>query len=132
MISRSRLFAWLLWPVLALGSAAALAEPVEGAAKALHLLDYIGADYPATVQAGKVVDDAEYREQVEFVGVVQSLLADLPERAQRVIMEALSLDPRPAASPKDEGKTYGALLCGRNVMFRYSDGLCRITGLGEP
>ena len=55
----------------------------------------------------------------------------LPERAQRVIKEALSLDPRPAASPKDEGKTYGALLCGRNVMFRHSEGICQIIGLGD-
>ena len=56
----------------------------------------------------------------------------LPDRAQRVIIEALALDPRPAASPKDDGKTYGALLCGKNVMFRFSDGICRITGLGDP
>ena len=53
----------------------------------------------------------------------------LPERAQRVILEALSLDPRPAASPKEEGKVYGALLCGKNVMFGFADGVCRITGL---
>ena len=103
MISRSRLFAWLLWPVLALGSAAALAEPVEGAAKALHLLDYIGADYPATVQAGKVVDDAEYREQVEFVGVVQGLLADLPERAQRKTLEEGVGKLRQAISERQDG-----------------------------
>jgi tRNA-Thr(GGU) m(6)t(6)A37 methyltransferase TsaA len=55
----------------------------------------------------------------------------LPERAQRVIKEALSLDPRPAASPKEEGKTYGALLCGRNVMFRHSEGICQIIALGD-
>lgn len=103
MISRSRLFAWLLWPVLALGSAAALAEPVEGAAKALHLLDYIGADYPATVQAGKVVDDAEYREQVEFVGVVQGLLADLPERTQRKTLEEGVGKLRQAISERQDG-----------------------------
>ena len=53
----------------------------------------------------------------------------LPERAQRVILEALSLDPRPAASPKEEGKVYGSLLCGKNVMFGFADGVCRITGL---
>ncbi len=103
MISRSRLFAWLLWPVLALSSAAALAEPVEGAAKALHLLDYIGADYPATVQAGKVVDDAEYREQVEFVGAVQGLLADLPERAQRKTLEEGVGKLRQAISERQDG-----------------------------
>jgi tRNA (adenine37-N6)-methyltransferase len=55
----------------------------------------------------------------------------LPERARRVIMEALSLDPRPAASPKDEVKSYGALLCGVNVMFLFVDDVCRITGIGK-
>jgi tRNA-Thr(GGU) m(6)t(6)A37 methyltransferase TsaA len=55
----------------------------------------------------------------------------LPERARRVITEALSLDPRPAASPKDTGKTYGALLCGKNILFRFADGVCHITGV-EP
>lgn len=54
----------------------------------------------------------------------------LPDRAQRVIIEALSLDPRPAASPKDDGRTYGALLCGKNVMFRFADGLCRVSSVG--
>lgn len=55
----------------------------------------------------------------------------LPDRAQRVIIEALSLDPRPAASPKDDGRTYGALLCGKNVMFRFSDAVCRVTEVGS-
>lgn len=56
----------------------------------------------------------------------------MPERARRVIMEALSLDPRPAASPKDESKMYGALLCDRNVIFRHSEGICQIIGIGGP
>lgn len=54
----------------------------------------------------------------------------LPERAQRVIIEALSLDPRPAVSPKGDGRSYGALICGRNVMFRFEDGICLVTALG--
>lgn len=70
MKTRSRLFAWLpavlLGPVLALCSTLALAESAAEAAKALHLLDYIGADYPPTVQDGKVIDAGEYREQQEF------------------------------------------------------------------
>lgn len=56
----------------------------------------------------------------------------MPERARRVIMEALSLDPRPAASPKDESKMYGALLCDRNVIFRHSEGICQIIGISGP
>ncbi|MDR0279760.1 MAG: FTR1 family protein [Paucimonas sp.] len=107
MISPSRLIAWLLWPVLALGSAAALAEPVEGAAKALHLLDYIGADYPATVESGKVVDDAEYREQQEFVGTLQGLLADLPERPQRKALEEGITALRQAIDARQDGVVVG-------------------------
>ena len=60
-----------------------LAATTEGAPQALHLLDYIGADYPPTVEAGKVVDDSEYREQLEFLGVLQGLVADLPAKPER-------------------------------------------------
>ncbi len=67
MKSRSRLLAWLpailLGPVLTLCSTLAQAEAPAEAGKALHLLDYIGADYPPTVQDGKVIEDGEYREQ---------------------------------------------------------------------
>ncbi len=103
MISRSRLFAWLLWPMLVLGSAAALAEPVEGAAKALHLLDAIGADYPDTVQAGNAVDKAGHGKQLEFVGALQGLLADLPERPQRKALQDGVANLRQAISEHQDG-----------------------------
>jgi tRNA-Thr(GGU) m(6)t(6)A37 methyltransferase TsaA len=54
-------------------------------------------------------------------------LDDLPERDRRVVVEALSLDPRPAAGRDEPGREFGALLCGRNVRFRIEDGVCRIT-----
>ena len=44
MIAPSRFLAWLVLPLLALCSSNLLADTVEGAPKALHLLDYIGAD----------------------------------------------------------------------------------------
>ena len=78
MTAPFRFLAWLALPLLALCSANLLADPVEGAPQALHLLDYIGADYPATVDAGKVIDDAEYREQLEFTQVLEGLVAALP------------------------------------------------------
>jgi high-affinity iron transporter len=80
MITRKRFLTWLLLPILALCSLMALAEP-EGAAQALHLLSYLGADYPATVAAGEVVDSGEYQEQLEFHGVLQGLVAALPANA---------------------------------------------------
>ncbi|PMY47181.1 MULTISPECIES: FTR1 family protein [Pseudomonas] len=87
MTAPSRFLAWLVLPLLALCSANLLADTVEGAPKALHLLDYIGADYPPTVEAGKVIDDSEYREQVEFLGVLQGLVADLPAKPEKAELE---------------------------------------------
>ena len=83
MTSRSRFLAWLLLPVLAFCSLAASANSPEGASQALHLIDYIGADYPPTVENGKVIDETEYREQLEFLAVLKGLVADLPQRPER-------------------------------------------------
>ena len=83
MIAPLRLLAWLVVPALMSCSFNLLAANAEGAPKALHLLDYIGADYPPTVAAGKVIDESEYREQVEFLGVLQGLVADLPVKPER-------------------------------------------------
>ncbi|MBI6765075.1 cytochrome c/FTR1 family iron permease [Pseudomonas syringae] len=83
----SRFLAWLLLPLLALGSCIALADPVEGAAQALHLLDYLGADYPATVADGKVVDTVKYQQQVDNLAALQGLVVALPQRAEREALE---------------------------------------------
>ena len=83
MTARSRFFAWLMLPVLALCSLAVSANSPEGASQALHLIDYIGADYPPTVEDGKVIDETEYREQLEFLTVLKGLIAGLPERPER-------------------------------------------------
>ena len=55
----------------------------------------------------------------------------LDERSRRVILEVLALDPRPAASPKEDGKIHGATLCGRNVRFRFECGTCWISSVGD-
>ena len=83
MTAPYRFLAWLLLPALMSCSVNLLAATAEGAPQALHLLDYIGADYPPTVAAGEVVDESEYREQLEFLGVLQGLVAELPQRPER-------------------------------------------------
>jgi high-affinity iron transporter len=83
MTAPFRFLAWLALPLLALCSNPLLAATVEGASQALHLLDYIGADYPATVEAGKVVNDSEYHEQLEFTQVLAGLIAALPAKPQK-------------------------------------------------
>ncbi|CAH0320807.1 c-type cytochrome [Pseudomonas mediterranea] len=83
MIAPLRFLAWLALPLLALCSNPLLANTVEGAPQALHLLDYIGADYPETVDAGKVIDESEYREQLEFTQVLEGLVVALPAKPEK-------------------------------------------------
>lgn len=78
---------WLILPLLASLSFLAIGEPLDGAAQALHLIGYIGADYPATVVDGQVVDASEYREQLEFLDVLQGLINALPAQAGRAELE---------------------------------------------
>ena len=107
MKTRSRLLAWLpailLGPVLALCSTLALAESPAEAGKALHLLDYIGADYPPTVQDGKVIDDGEYREQQEFSAVLADLVKGLPANAEKNGLEQGVQALRQAIDQRQEG-----------------------------
>ncbi len=49
----------------------------EGAQKAAALLDYIAADYGGAVADGAIVSQFEYDEQLEFLGAVRKLLADV-------------------------------------------------------
>ncbi len=51
----------------------------------------------------------------------------LDGRSRQVIREALSLDPRPPVSSKNEGKSYGASICGVNVRFRVEGVTCWIS-----
>lgn len=56
----------------------------------------------------------------------------LPERSRLVIRQTLALDPRPAVCGDDETRVFGALLCGANVRFTITAGVCRIVEIGSP
>ncbi len=57
--------------------------PAERAQNILHMLDYVAVDYPEFVKDGKILDQAEYDEQLEFVTQVRALLGELPARPGR-------------------------------------------------
>ena len=52
------------------------------------MLDYLGVDYPEAVKDGKVADQGEYDEQVEFAANVRAMTAQLPARPERAGLEA--------------------------------------------
>lgn len=81
---RRHLFTLLL---LALPLDAALAVQAgateRGPQTILHLLDYVSVEYPQFVQAGQVVNQDEYAEQVEFAGQIEGLIRALPANEKR-------------------------------------------------
>lgn len=66
------------------------------------------------------------RLKVELADEAAEVLGILPPRDQAVIREALSLDPRPAVQAEDSDRVFGALLCGHDVRFTITGGVCRI------
>lgn len=74
--------------LVALQAAGAAAPP--DAAAVVHLLDYIAVDYPGAVAAGKVRDEGEYLEMVEFAGNVRASIDRLPAHARKPDLEKRS------------------------------------------
>lgn len=88
----------------------------ESAQTALHLLDYVGVDYPEFVRDGEVLDPAEYAEQLEFATKVVGLLEGLPERPERA---ALVADAR-ALLARVEGKAPGPEVATATADLRWA------------
>ncbi len=66
------------------------------------------------------------RLKVELADEAVAAFGSLSPRDQAVIREVLALDPRPAVQTEDSDRVFGALLCGRDVRFIITDGVCRI------
>lgn len=77
MTARSRFLAWLMLPVLALCSLAVSANSWKVPHRHFTSLTTL-CRYPPTVEDGKVIDETEYHEQLEFLAVLKGLIADLP------------------------------------------------------
>jgi high-affinity iron transporter len=58
-------------------------DPQTSAQSIIGALDYVAIDYPEAVQAGAVINTAEYAEQREFLATVNELLLSLPPQPER-------------------------------------------------
>ena len=63
-----------------------LAAPAQEAQTILHLLDYIGVDYPEAVAGGEVKNEDEYKEMLEFTAQVSARLGALPENPRKAAL----------------------------------------------
>ena len=80
--------ALLLVAVFSAILAAASARAQDPAQITLHLLDYVGADYPGAVEKGKVKRADEYKEMQEFVAQAEARIKSLPENPARAALAA--------------------------------------------
>lgn len=69
------------------------------------------------------------RVPVEITPEAAPAFALLPPRSRAVLMESLSLDPRPPTRADESGREFGASLCGCNVRFIIVEGVCRISAI---
>ena len=79
--------------------------------------------------AGGYAGESISRLPVELEAAAAEDFGRLPSRARALLMEALSLDPRPATQVADPERVFGASLCGCNVRFTIREGVCRILGI---
>src|SRR5688572_27966888 len=69
-------------------TAAAQTDDASSAQLAAHMLDYVSVDYPQFVKDGKVLDQAEYQEQLEFESRVSELIGKLPGHPARASLQS--------------------------------------------
>ena len=85
----SVLHGWL--PVLLLavslqGIALAEVKDDDKAQAIVHMLDYVGVDYPESVQNGQVIKPEEYAEQRDFAAQALTLLGQLPAVSEQDVL----------------------------------------------
>ena len=79
----------------------------DAAQTIVHMLDYVSVDYPEFVKDGKVLDESEYEEQLEFSGQVIELLGKLPENPAKA--EAVRARGNTQVAHRSQGARRGGL-----------------------
>ncbi|CAL61756.1 putative cytochrome c, class I:Iron permease FTR1 precursor [Herminiimonas arsenicoxydans] len=75
----------------------------EKAQTVVHMLDYISVDYPEFVKNGKVLNQSEFEEQLEFSTQALTLLKEMPANAEQSILLDKGQVLRSAINSKVDG-----------------------------
>lgn len=101
------IYSFILWLGIALSSlfsTSALAN-TDPAQDILHILDYVGVDYPTTVKNGEILNPAEYQEQQEFSSRLLPLLDQLPKHDKNLELKQLATQLNDAIKQRSSGET---------------------------
>lgn len=120
-----RAFAYVRALAFALLVACSLAAPARAqtapAQTIWRLLDYIAVDYPGAVSDGRVLNEAEYVEMVEFSASVRLRLAQLPstQARARLLQGARQLEAAIAAKAAPSHIATSARKLGSDLLAAY-------------
>ena len=87
----------ICWPALS------LATDSDPSQRLLQMLDYVGVDYPPTVDNGQVVDEVEYAEMEEFSSEIINLLRKMPAHQGKEILIANASEVQRGISERVHG-----------------------------
>ncbi len=100
----------VLTVLLFLAPALAAGQPVETRAQTIvHRLDYVSVDYPEFVKDGKILDEAEYQEQLEFSSQVLASLQSLHDVSAKQELLAKVQTLKAKITQKAAGKQVSSL-----------------------
>ena len=88
----------------------------DGAQTIVHLLDYIGVDYPGAVDKGTVRDEGEFKEMREFAAQAAGRIKDLPDTAGKAAM----VDAAASLVKQIEAKADGAAVADASGKLRWA------------
>ncbi|TFI59770.1 c-type cytochrome [Sphingomonas parva] len=112
----------LVLSLLLLGMFAAPAQAETAPAQTIwRLLDYIAVDYPGAVTGGRVVNEAEYVEMVEFSASVRERLGQLPPHQARagLLRDAAALQAAISAKAEPAAIAASSRRLGRALLSAY-------------
>lgn len=107
-ISLPSLFGILLLSLLSIGNAQAQPAETEQVMRILHMLDYIGVDYPEFVKDGEILNAGEFTEQVEFAREIDERIALLPATPEQATLQQAAEELRKAIDAKTDGSQIAA------------------------
>ena len=98
------------------------AAPAQDAQTILHLLDYVGVDYPEAVADGRIRNADEYKEMQEFTAQVTARLKELPDSAGLVrdaqaLAQLVSDKAPPPAVAEASGKLRWAIVAAYRLRL---------------
>ena len=81
----------------------------DASQRLVQMLDYIGVDYPPTVENGVVVDDVEYAEMQEFSVELEKFLSAMPDNPKKASLFEMAAQIQKGISQRVQGDEIAVL-----------------------